>query len=116
MNTYDNDNKNIRNENESTSQQKPAAPGSADQANTGTFPYTTQTAAPSYQYPQYQTPQTYQAPAQPQQGSYSWGPGAPQGYYQQPKPAPKKKKGGRFLVKALAAVLCPWARWECSPP
>ena len=105
MNTYDNDNKNIRNENESTSQQKPAAPGSADQANTGTFPYTTQTAAPSYQYPQYQTPQTYQAPAQPQQGSYSWGPGAPQGYYQQPKPAPKKKKGGRFLVKALAAVL-----------
>ena len=41
MNTYDNDNKNIRNENESTSQQKPAAPGSADQANTGTFPYTT---------------------------------------------------------------------------
>lgn len=107
MNTYDNDNKSTQSESESTVQQKPAAPeyGSANQSNTGTFPYTTQTAAPRYQYPQYQTPPAYQAPAQTQQSSYSWGPGAPQGYYQQPKPAQKKKKGGRFFVKALAAVL-----------
>lgn len=107
MNTYDNDNKSTQSESESTVQQKPAAPeyGSANQSNTGAFPYTTQTAAPHYQYPQYQTPPAYQAPAQTQQSSYSWGPGAPQGYYQQPKPAQKKKKGGRFFVKALAAVL-----------
>lgn len=107
MNTYDNDNKSTQSESESTVQQKPTAPeyGSANQSNTGAFPYTTQTAAPRYQYPQYQTPPAYQAPAQTQQSSYSWGPGAPQGYYQQPKPAQKKKKGGRFFVKALAAVL-----------
>ncbi len=107
MNTYDNDNKSTQSESESTVQQKPAAPeyGSANQSNTGAFPYTTQTAAPRYQYPQYQTPPAYQAPAQTQQSSYSWGPGAPQGYYQQPKTAQKKKKGGRFFVKALAAVL-----------
>lgn len=54
-------------------------------------------------YGTYQTPQSPQV-QQPQQNSYSWGPA----YYpyQQPQPKKKEKKGGRFFVKALAAVLC----------
>lgn len=118
MNTYDNENNPNTSESENTAQQKPAAPGygsssGAGSANTGAFPYTTQTAAPGYagnQYPQYQAPQAYQTPIQPrpQQNSYSWGPAAPtpQSYYQQQKPAPKKKgHAGKFLIKTLAAVL-----------
>ncbi len=106
MNTYDNENKNTG-ESENVSGQKPAAPQYGAGQNTGAYPYTTQTAPQNYagsQYSQYQAPAP--SPAQ-QQSSYSWGPGAPQNYYQQPKPipVPKKRKGGRFFLKALAAVL-----------
>ncbi len=112
MNTYDNDNKNT-NEGGNTPEQKPAAPQyGTGSGSTGSYPYTTQTAAPGYtgsQYPQYQAPPSYQTAAQPQQqqNSYSWGPGNPQSYYQQPKPAStqKKRRGGRFFIKTLAAVL-----------
>lgn len=115
MNPYDENELKTTSTNEqkpaSIEPQRPAAPGygaNGVSAN-GAYPYTSQTRSTQYtntQYTQqYQAPASYQAPAQ--QNSYSWGPGAPQGYYAQPqpKPAPKKKKGGRFFIKALAAVL-----------
>lgn len=106
MNPYD------ENQTHTTSEetQTPAntAPGqsSAPTGGTGAYPYTTQTGTPRYTQNQYTPYQQSQAPYQPQQNSYSWGPAAPQSYYQpQQRPAPKKKQGGRFLLKAIAAVL-----------
>lgn len=105
MNPYDEQENRTTNENQQkpagTEAQQPAAPGYG----TGAYPYTTQTGTPRYtqsQYTSYQTP----APYQPQQNSYSWGPGAPQSYYAQPQqPKPKKKRGGKFFLKAMAVVL-----------
>lgn len=91
----------------STENRQTTAPGYGTGANVSNQ-YTTQTGTPGYpqsQYTTYQSPAPYQA--QSQQSSYSWGPGTPQGYYAQPqaKPAKKKKKGGKFFIKAIAAVL-----------
>lgn len=86
-----------------------------------TSPVKEDASSQSYSYtaqnPNYHTPygQYYQQPqpSQPQQNSYSWGPGQTTGqnYYTQPIPTPpqpkpkKKGRAGRFLLRTLAAVL-----------
>lgn len=126
MNPYDeNQNHNTNDETRTPAQPTAQPSGTANIASTtsttnttgapGAYPYTAQTGAPRYtpgQYTPYQQSQAvYQQPQpqqpQPRQSSYSWGPAAPQTAYYQPqqRPAKKKRSGGRFVLKAIAAVL-----------
>lgn len=113
MNPYDEQEKKNLTESEtktsSTAEQQTASQAGA---HTGAYPYpaATQAGVPYSQQGQQNQYHPYQQQqyAPPQQSSYSWGPqNQATGYYvQQPQPKqPKKKRGGRFFAKALAAVL-----------
>ncbi len=80
-----------------------AHPAAAGQG-TGSYPYTAQTNSQGYYHLSGQ-----QIPGQqPQPQGYAWGAGQPGGYYTAPQQAkPKKgKKGGKFALRLVAAVLC----------
>ncbi len=101
---YDDQNKNNLPESapeagQEKSTSSPAAPGYG----TGSYPYTTQTGGHSYYT---------QPPQQAQPAQYTWGTAQqPGGFYQNgaqqpPKPRKEKKRGGKFGLKLLVAVLC----------
>lgn len=100
---YDDQNKNIPSPTSDIGQEKPQdAQPAASNTHTGASPYTTQTAGQPYYT------QPVQPPAQPTQ--YTWGTAQPAGpYYGGPqpvKPKKEKKRGGKFALRLLAAVLC----------
>lgn len=102
------DGQNKQNENMPASQAGSGATSPAGQQPSTSYPYTTQTNSQGYYRLSGQQIPGQQA-QQPQ--SYTWGTGQPGSYYaaaqQAAPPKPKKeRKGGKFALRLVAAVLC----------